>query len=423
MRQLWAVLRREYIERVRTKGFILSTIAIPVLMVGFIALSAFMGMRAERFDRQWVLVDRTGRIGAEVAEAIGAAGYAADLLDGKATLEDLDARILDDDLEAYIVLDEATLRDGAFSYRSDDSPGSTRTAVLEGIVVREVLRQRIAGLESPGEVQALLDRGGHLDFERVTDDPSGADEISEAEEISGIVTGLAGVFILYISMLIYGAFVLRSVLDEKRNRVVEVVISAVTPGRLMLGKILGVGSMGLTQLGIWAASAALLGLLGVPMLAAALAQEGALGEFAHLLPGAGTLLLLLAYFLLGFFLYAALFAAVGAMCSSEEEAQQAQFPVMMLLIVPFVMQMYSLQGGGFDWMEWAALFPFFTPILMFPRAAAGSVEWWMVAISLLLMALAVVATAWVAGRIYRVGILMQGKRPTLREVVRWVRQA
>lgn len=423
MRQIWAVLRREYIERVRTKGFILSTIAIPVLMVGFIALSAFMAMRAERFDRQWVLVDRTGRIGAQVAEAIGAAGYAADLLGGDAILADLDARILDDDLEAYIVLDEATLRDGDFSYRSDDSPGSTRTAVLEGIVVREVLRQRIAGLESPGEVQALLDRGGRLEFERVTDDPSGADEISEAEEISGIATGLAGVFILYISMLIYGAFVLRAVLDEKRNRVVEVVISAVTPGRLMLGKILGVGSMGLTQLGIWAASAALLGLLGVPMLATALAQEGALGEFAHLLPGAGTLLLLVAYFLLGFFLYAALFAAVGAMCSSEEEAQQAQFPVMMLLIVPFVMQMFSLQGGGFDWMEWAALFPFFTPILMFPRAAAGSVEWWMVAISLVLMVVAVVATAWVAGRIYRVGILMQGKRPTLREVVRWVRQA
>lgn len=423
MRQIWAVLRREYIERVRTKGFILSTIAIPVLMVGFIALSAFMGMRAERFDRQWVLVDRTGQIGAQVAEAIGAVGYAADLLGREATLEDLDARILDDDLEAYIVLDEATLRDAAFSYRSDDSPGSTRRAVLEGIVVREVLRQRIAGLESPGGVQPLLDRGGHLEFERVTDDPSGADGISEAEKISGIATGLAGVFILYISMLIYGAFVLRAVLDEKRNRVVEVVISAVTPGRLMLGKILGVGSMGLTQLGIWAASAALLGLLGVPMLAAALAQEGALGEFAHLLPGVGTLLLLLAYFVLGFFLYAAIFAAVGAMCSSEEEAQQAQVPVMMLLIIPFVMQMYSLEGGGFEWMEWAALFPFFTPILMFPRAAAGTVEWWMVAISLVLMALAVVATAWVAGRIYRVGIPMQGKRPTLREVVRWVRQA
>ena len=423
MRQIWAVLRREYIERVRTKGFILSTIAIPVLMVGFIALSAFMGMRAERFDRQWVLVDRTGQIGAQVAEAIGAVGYAADLLGREATLEDLDARILDDDLEAYIVLDEATLRDAAFSYRSDDSPGSTRRAVLEGIVVREVLRQRIAGLESPGGVQPLLDRGGHLEFERVTDDPSGADGISEAEKISGIATGLAGVFILYISMLIYGAFVLRAVLDEKRNRVVEVVISAVTPGRLMLGKILGVGSMGLTQLGIWAASAALLGLLGVPMLAAALAQEGALGEFAHLLPGVGTLLLLLAYFVLGFFLYAAIFAAVGAMCSSEEEAQQAQVPVMMLLIIPFVMQMYSLEGGGFEWMEWAALFPFFTPILMFPRAAAGTVEWWMVAISLVLMVLAVVATAWVAGRIYRVGIPMQGKRPTLREVVRWVRQA
>ena len=111
------------------------------------------------------------------------------------------------------------------------------------------------------------------------------------------------------------------------------------------------------------------------------------------------------------------------MCSTEEEAGQAQFPVMMLLIVPFMMQMFSLEGSAFEWMDWAALFPFFSPILMFPRAVTGAVPWWMVALSLVFMVIAVGATAWVAGRIYRVGILMQGKRPTMRELVRWVRQA
>ena len=415
MNQVWTVLRREYVERVRTKGFVLSTIAIPVLMLGFIGLSAFMGARAEMSDRQWALVDRTGRIGARVAEAIDEAGYEADLLGAEANLEELDARVLDDELHAYVVLDEGTLRDGSFAYRSSDSPGSTRRAVLEGIVAREALRERLSGDGSEAEVRALLDRGGRLGFERLSEEGS-EEGISEAQEIAEVVTSFGGVLVLYMSMLIYGSLVLRSVLEEKRNRVVEVVISAVTPGRLMLGKILGVGSMGLTQLSIWAGSAALLGLVGVPMVPAAAP------DLSGLLPGVGTLLLLLAYFLLGFFLYAALFAAAGAMCGTEEEAQQMQLPVTMLLIVPFILQVFSLQGGGFEWMDWAALFPFFSPILMFPRAISGSVEWWMVATSLVLMLLAVGATAWVAGRIYRTGILMQGKRPTVREIARWVRQ-
>ena len=232
--------------------------------------------------------------------------------------------------------------------------------------------------------------GGHLSFERL------GEVVSEVEEISGIATGFAGVFILYLSMLLYGQFVLRSVLDEKRNRVVEVVISALTPGRLMLGKILGVGSMGITQLGIWAACAALIGLRGVPLLAANL-PEADLSQIVEVLPGIGALVLLLVYFILGFFLYSSLFAAVGAMCNTEEEAQQANFPVMMLIIIPFMLQMFSIGGGTFPWMDWAALFPFFSPILMYPRAVSGAVPWWMVGLSLVFMVIAVGATAWVAG--------------------------
>ena len=415
-KQVRAVLRREYVERVKTKGFVISTIAIPVLMLGMMGLSAFMAVRAEQSQRQIALVDFTGQVGEEVARRMEAAGYDLEIVGTEVGLEELDRRVLEDEIEAYVALDDLTVQEGTFAYRSKDSPGRVRGALLESIVVETVLELRLSVTESGAGVRELLD-GGRMNFERL-----GGEAQSDVEEATGLITGLAGAIILYMSMLLYGSFVLRSVLDEKRNRVVEVVISAVTPGRLMLGKILGVGSMGMTQLGIWAACAALIGLLGVPMLAANLPQAD-LSQIAEVLPGAGALGLLLAYFLLGFFLYASLFAAVGAMCNTEEEAQQANFPVMMLLIVPFMMQMFSLNGRGFEWMDWAALFPFFSPILMFPRAVSGSVEWWMVALSLVFMVLAVGATAWVAGRIYRVGILMQGKRPTMRELVRWVREA
>ncbi len=414
-KQVWAVLRREYVERVKTKGFVISTIAIPVLMLGMMGLSAFMAVRAEQSQRQLVLADFTGEVGEEVGRRMEAAGYDVEIVDSGIGLEELDRRVLEDEIEAYIVLDELTLQEGAFTYRSKDSPGRIRGALMESIVVETVLELRLSLTENTEGVRELLG-GSHLSFERL------GEEVSEVQEVSGIATGVAGAFILYLSMLLYGQFVLRSVLDEKRNRVVEVVISALTPGRLMLGKILGVGSMGMTQLGIWAACAALIGLIGVPMLAANL-PEADLSQIVEFLPGVGALVLLLVYFILGFFLYSSLFAAVGAMCNTEEEAQQANFPVMMLIIIPFMLQMFSLEGSPFAWMDWAALFPFFSPIMMFPRAVAGSVEWWMVGLSLFFMVIAVGATAWVAGRIYRVGILMQGKRPTLRELVRWVRQA
>lgn len=414
MRQVWTVLRREYLERVKTKGFVFSTIAIPVLMLGSMGLMVFMAMQAERSERRMAVADFTGRLGEPVAARMETAGYTVELADPGAGLEELDRRVLEDEIEGYLVLDDRTVREGAFAYRSKDSPGRTRSAVLDAIVVETVLELRLSVTENTVGVRELLG-GGHLTFERLG-------EASEAEEISGIATRFAGAIILYMSIFLYGAFVLRSVLDEKRNRVVEVVISAVTPGRLMLGKILGVGSMGMTQLGIWAACAAVIGLLGVPMLAARLPQAD-LSRIVELLPGAGALVFLVVYFLLGFFLYASLFAAVGAMCSTEEEAQQANIPVVMLLLIPFMLQMFSVDGRGFEWLDWAALFPFFSPVLMFPRAVSGTVEWWMVALSLVFMVLAVGATAWVAGRIYRVGILMQGKRPTLRELVRWVREA
>ncbi len=415
MRQVWIVLRREYLERVRTKGFVLSTVAIPVLMIGLMGLSVFLGVQSERSEPNMALVDLTGELARDVAAEMAALGYDLDVVDAAIGTEEMDRRVVEDEVEGYVVLDDVTLRDGSFAYRAERAPGRVRSALLESVVGGVALDRRVEGSPGAAELAALL-RGAEMAFETI------GDGASEVARVTGVVAGLAGAVLLYFTMLFYGAYVLRSVLEEKRNRVVEVIVSAISPWRLMLGKVLGVGSIGLTQVSIWLGSGALLVALGVPAVAAR-APGADLARVVEFLPGVGTVALLLAFFVLGYFLYSSMFAAVGAMCSTEEEAQSAQLPLMILIIVPFVLLMSSIEGRSPVWMDWAAVFPFFSPIMMFPRAVAGAVPWWMVALSLALMALAVVATAWIAGRIYRVGILMQGKRPTLGELVRWIREA
>lgn len=416
MSQVWVVLRREYLERVRTKGFVIATLAVPLIMMGLMALSIFMGVRSQQSEREMALLDYTGVLGASVAAEMGSAGWeivvAEPSEDGAAELERL---LEEDEIQAYLILDDVTASEGAFVYRSKDGPGRVFRAISERVVAEAAISARLAGLEDPVGLRQLLG-GGELEYQALRDE----DDAPAVDEDVSMIVGFIGAFLLYITMLVYGAYVLRSVMDEKTNRVVEVVISSIRPWQLMLGKILGVGAMGLTQLGIWVAFVAVLALAGLP-LALARFPIGDADLLQAVIPGVGVLALFLAFFVLGYFLYAALFAAVGAMCSREEEAQQAQFPLVMLLIVPLMLQMNTIGGRGFDWIEWVALFPFFSPILMFPRSAAGIVPAWMTALSLVLMVAAIAGTAWVAGRIYRTGILMQGKRPTLKELVRWIR--
>lgn len=421
MRQVWVVLRREYLERVKTKGFILATLGVPLIMMGIMAFSIFMGVQSERSEREMAVVDFTGgALAQDVAQGLEAVGYTVEIADPAAAAE-LDQRIEDDDLEAYLVLDDLTVTDGTFVYRAKDSPGRMFSGLSRRIVVEAVLSARLDAAGDAAGVRGLLG-GGEIEYEPVglgdESDEAGASIDRDVSTAAGMVASI----LLYMTTLVYGTYVLRSVLDEKRNRVVEVVISSLSPWQLMLGKVLGVASMGLTQLGIWAAFVGLIAMVGLPLIVANVPGAD-ISQILQVLPGPGLVLLFLLFFLLGYFLYASLFAAVGAMCNREEDAQQALFPVMLLLVIPFMIQMSTINGNRMAWVEWAALFPFFSPVLMYPRAVAGDVPVWMVALSLVLMAAAIAGMAWVAGRIYRVGILMQGKRPTLKELVRWVREA
>jgi ABC-2 type transport system permease protein len=191
----------------------------------------------------------------------------------------------------------------------------------------------------------------------------------------------------------------------------------------MLGKILGVGAVSLTQIAVWLSMGALAVGFGIPMLIAARPELATIETVVQVLPSLWLLLLFVGLFLFGFFMYAGLYAAVGAMCSTDEEAQQAQFPVMMFLIVPIPFVMQAIQEPLTPLITGLSLFPLFTPVLMWARVAGGGVPGWQIGVSFVLMGVTVLAVAWLAGRIYKVGILMAGKKPSLPELWRWVREA
>jgi ABC-2 type transport system permease protein len=265
------------------------------------------------------------------------------------------------------------------------------------------------------DAEALLE-GGELRVEVLRGETTGGDDPE-------FWVGYLGAFFLYIVILMYAVAVMRSTLEEKTNKIVEVIVSSMKPWHLMLGKILGVGAVSLTQLSIWLLSATLLASVGVPAMLAARPQLAELASIREALPGVGFVALFVMFFLLGFFMYSGLYACVGAMCNTDQEAQQAQTPVVLFLVVPILMLVPVIQDPTSTMSTSLSLFPLFSPILMWARVASGGAAAWQVALSLVLMTLTVLAVAWLAGRIYTVGILMTGKRPTLPELWRWVKQA
>lgn len=410
---VWAVIRREYLQRVRSRWFVIATVAGPLLMLGLILVPAFMAAQGERADRELAVVDRTGVLFERVAAGLERAGYTVERAGADADEAELSSRVAADELGGFLVLDPSTIERGHARLTTTSRPSIVRQVALQQILVQAALEARLGGADAG--VRALLD-GGELELDLLSDGGVGFDDAAFA-------ASYIGAFLLYMTILLYAVSVMRSVLEEKTNRVVEVVISSMRPFQLMLGKILGVGAVGLTQLLIWALCGILIVSAGIPALLASNPQLAQLDDVRAFLPGLGYVGLFAVFFVGGYFMYSGLYAAVGAMCNTDEEAQQAQFPVIMLLIVPiiFVTQVINDPDSGLS--VGLSLVPFFSPILMFARAAGGAAPLWQVGLSVVGMAVTVVAIAWVAGRIYKVGILMAGKRPTLPELVRWVREA
>ena len=413
-RNVWAVWRREYIQRVRSKWFAVATVGGPFIMALLIVVTVFLTDRSEDSRTTIAVVDETNVLSEPVARALEQAGWVVRTeVWEEGTPEALMAEIETRDLGGFLVLDGMTLSTGEARLYSVTSESPLRLLTIRSAVSQAALEYHLG--RSDADAAALL-QGGTLSVDVI-------DESSAYGNGTEFWIAYGGAFLLYMVILIYASAVMRATLDEKASRVVELILSSMEPWHLMLGKILGVWAVSMTQIVVRICSVTLLIAAGIPLSLSGRYGLPELENLSEVLPGPGLWALFVGFFVLGYLMYSGLYAALGAMCSTDQEAQQAQLPMIMLLLVPILMVVPVIQGPTTAASTGLSLFPLFSPILMWARVATGVVPVWQVGLSFILMVLSVFGIAWLAGRIYKAGILMTGKRPTLPELWRWLREA
>ena len=412
--KLWAVVRREYLERVRTKAFVIGTVLGPLVMGAMMLVPILaVGSASKRLTVE--VLDRTGRLGPQVEEALRAATFGDkarfDVQAGGgeppgAREAALKKAVLESRLDGYLVLPEDALEKSTASYYGRNVSNSIDLRTMERAVSDVLVGHRLAGAGlDPTKVKDLTKE---LDLKTIRLSESGEREDRGAAMILALIL----LMILYTSIIMWGQMVMTSVIEEKTNRVVEVMAAGVSPTTLLAGKLLGVGAAGLTQFLVWAIS-----MFGVSVFGAGIAM----GPFA--MPEITPVMLVsfVLFFLLGFLFYAALYASIGAAVNTVQEAQSLAFPVMLPIILAMVCFPAVLEAPDGALAVTMSMVPGMSPLIMFLRVVVLTPPLWQIALSVALLALGILGVLWVAARIYRVGILMYGKRPTFPELMKWVR--
>jgi len=439
-RKVATIIRREYFIRVKTKAFWISTVAVPAMMAVFMVLPGLMMSRtggsyeiavvtgdealfsaltravAERGAAAQGMEGSVEIAGAPPAAKAGAIAIhlqrVAPAADEAAQRRELKRRVVAKELAAVLVLPPSVIADGKAEFVSTNVSAFRLMNVLEGAVDAAVVHQRLTGAGvAPERVRSLTARADMRPV-RIGDDLS---ESKESAAEKSFILSYVLTFVLYMTVIFYGYYVMRGVLEEKSSRIVEVVVANVRPMELMLGKIFGVGAVGLTQYAIWVAAAMN---LAVPGLVGFAAVEGSSALLSPVL-----LVFFVVFFVLGYFQFASIYAAVGAAFNTEEEAQQMQTVVSMTMVVPLVMMVPVMANPDSTLAVVVSLVPLFAPILFFIRMTVQMPPLWQVALCLVLLVGSIFAIARVAAAVYRVGILMYGKRPTLKDVLAWVRSS
>jgi len=418
VRKVAAVIRREFVERVRTRWFWISAILGPVFFGILIFFPILFGGGGG--SKRIVLVDGTrSSLGPTVADSLEVSGVfsiVSRTTPSPGLLDSLRREVSGRHLDGFLILTENAVDSGVAEYRSSNVSSLRDIGELKDVLGRLVVNTR---LERAG-VSPEVVRRAQIQVKLETKKISGSETTEESSAQSFSLAYFMAI-VLFMAIAVYGVNVMSSVLEEKTTHVVEVLVSSLRPFELMVGKVLGVGAVSLFQFLIWGASAALLLSQRKAFMAGPSAGQGDASFFQVPHVSVGTVIIFGAYFLGGFLLYSAMFAAVGAMSSSEPEARQAQQPVIFLLLIAYL-SIWALSGDPDSTYAVAISFlPFTSPIAMPVRWAASIVPTGQVVGSLLLLGLGIGAVTWVASRIYRVGILMSGKRPSLRELSLWVR--
>jgi ABC-2 type transport system permease protein len=414
MHNILLIARREYLERIRTKGFLVTTVLIPLLMAGGILGASMMGGHSKAEHIAVVSADQqlATDLESELAKSPNN-NLTADVISptGADTRDVLNHELDDKQLDGYLWITPAAAQPSsnpearphfAFTPRSgrDTATRDRLAAALRTVLLRERLAH--SGMVA-ADVNALM-QPVHIDTTQ-------AAKAADAE--SAVAAAYVLFFLMYFVIMLHGMNVARSIIEEKSSRIFEVLLATIRPEEMMAGKVIGVGSVGLTQIAIWMAAAALL--------SSASRIIGSVSGGFHFVLSATQMGLFTLYFVLGFLLYSSVAAALGAMTNSEQELQQLNmFLVLPLACCMFLLGVVTTNPSG-SLSTALSLIPFFSPLLMTLRIGLAMPAPWQIALSVALMLATSWAILWVASRIYRVGVLMYGKRPNLPEILRWLK--
>lgn len=420
MHKIWLIIKREYLTRVRKKTFIISTLLFPILWVllifgmGYIAKESVQNLKV-------AVIDSSGYF----SELILAKENSIDKSSSLTLIKDNPEKVIADykaaGFDGYIVIPSINWKTGTDSlfFKSNKSYGSSSTVIVEAKLNRIWNEIKNDSLQIDADKQQILSTS-HLGLS-----PKNIKNVkANAKTAEGI--GYVAGFLIYLILLIYGSQVMMGVMEEKTNRIAEIIVSSVKPFQMMLGKILGIGMVALTQFFIWIAFVLIIYNIGRISGAGGGMANAMVGNMQNMFASVNVPLILFCfgfYFLAGFFFYSSLYGAIGSAVNEDmREAQSLSFPITMLVIISIALMSAAIANPTSPIAVWASIIPFSSPIVMMARIPFGvpnTVPWWQLGLSMFMLIIGFIFTVWFAGKIYRTGILMYGKKPSWKEMMRW----
>ncbi len=426
MNNVWTLVKREYLERVRSRSFLIFTLLMPAIMAGVVLIPTALVRYDTGGERKIVIVANDPELASVVGHELGRAkrqpggeelepqgpptvySIQVDTDTSAAERDRLGAQVSAGKISGFVWLTDDALAQHEVVYNTKEAADFGQARELRSAITTGLARYRLSqkGVKGP-ELDVLL-APIKLDTIRIEKGREGASGSAV------FLTAFGMVMLLYTVVLIYGLAVMRSVIEEKSTRILEVLLSSVTAKELLAGKIIGVGAVGLTQILVWVIFSVI---FSVPGLVAA---KSFLGEL-HIPMSA--MIAFAVFFLLGYLLYSAMYAAIGAMVNTDQEAQQMQWPALIPLVLGVVLMNVVIQHPNSALAFWLSMVPFFAPILMLLRIVIEQPPLWQILLCLAIIVATIYGLLSLASRIYRVGILMYGKRPSWPELQRWLRYA
>lgn len=441
-RKLFIILKREYLTRVKSKGFIIGTLLGPLLMLAIVFLPVLFTMMTIGDTKVVYIYDTTGEYGSSLS-GLKNSNNDADFSKNKLNLSNKEMDRMAEESSGKTLklisykgtadlpdfkkmMQDSIDKETVFGYliiesKSDTLPELTFYAksTSDYLILSSLERKandvfRVKNLNRLGISPAIASElNKKVEMKTIKISQSGESEDKGFGMIIGFVMG----FIIYTTIFAYGSVVMQSALEEKQSRIVEVIISSVHPFDLLMGKVLGIGLLALTQYIVWGLGIALIGAYGVAMVNAVSAAD--LGASFSI--SGWVITAFIFYFMLGYLIYSSFYAAVGSSVDSLQDAQQLMMPVTLLVIIPIMLITFVGRDPNSTLSVIASLIPFFTPILMTVRIAIETPPLWQIMLSIVLMIATIVGMIWAAAKVYRVGILMYGKKITFGELIRWIR--